>query len=276
MTRWRDLVSSGFVAALLCLTFSQSRAQSLWLPRDRPHGLLLEAAHPSIEHADPDFLTGAAYLGARVELGSVALVAEIPYARFSGLFFDYNYFYYPYPAERSTIGNPYFGFEVQPPGSPFFVELGARAPLADDGEGPATITGRYTDPSRSDAFAPNAVPIHLVVNVREVTPGRLLARLRLGTVLVIPEEGGRDSRLSAVFAWQIGYEGSCVRLGSAISGTTLLNYGDNLGSETTTELEVHGDFGTWAVRPGIDLRLPFGGLANTVPLVLGVSVGAAF
>jgi hypothetical protein len=276
MTRWRDLVSSGIVATLLCLTFSQCRAQSLWLPRDRPHGLLLEAAHPSIEHADPDFLTGAAYLGARVELGSVALVAEIPYARFSGMFFEYYYGYLYYPAEDNTIGNPYFGFEVQAPGSPFFVELGVRAPLADDQGGLATITGRYTDPSRSDAFAPNAVPIHLVVNVRELTPGRLLARLRLGTMLIIPEEGGRDSRLFAVFAWQIGYEGSCVRLGSAISGTSELSYGDNVGSETTTELEVHGDFGTWVVRPGIDLRLPFGDVANTVPLVLGVSVGAVF
>jgi hypothetical protein len=42
------------------------------------------------------------------------------------------------------------------------------------------------------------------------------------------------------------------------------------------QLEVHADFGPWTLRPGLDLRMPMGSLGSGVPVILGLSVAAAF
>jgi hypothetical protein len=148
-----------------------------------------------------------------------------------------------------------------------------------DGQWDVVTLGSYAEHSRVGVFVPSTVPVNLVFNIRQVTAAGLLTRLRFGPVLSIPTENTdvRDLELYAVFGWQIGYEGKAVRVGAAITGQSFLTEGyPPLGVRTRSQFEFHADFGSWVVRPGVDLRLPIGSAANLVSLVIGGSVGASF
>jgi hypothetical protein len=254
-----------------------ARAQSIWLPRDRSHGVLLEILHNRLEYWDSDFPTGSVYLGARFAVSqTVAIVGEVPYTR--AVATDDFYFGELTVVSGETIGNPYLGIEINPSGSDFFVELGARAPLMGKDEpddiafhGPGFVASR-ADQGRFDAFAASTVPIHLVFNVRHVTDAGLLTRLRFGPVLAIPTENEdvREIELHASYGWQIGYEGKGVRVGGAITGQSLLTtIYETLGKRTRTQFEFHADFGNWTIRPGLDIRLPIGTYADVVSVAYG-------
>ena len=270
----------------LCSLTASADAQSIWMPRDRQSAVLLEALHPSIEGIDPSFPTGALFLGARIGLGeSWAITAELPYAR-CGDFTGGGIFLSGFPS-GSTVGNPYLGAELNATGD-VLVELGARLPLADDDEPIASLVGVSADGSRRLAFAPqtflgfipiayDAITAQTLFNVRHVTSEGLLARVRLGPAIAVPTEDGPDPEVLAIYAVQMGYEGRSVRVGGAFSGSSHLTEDDeNLGTRTTTQLEIHADFGSWKVRPGVELKMPIGFAADLVPLVLGFSVGASF
>lgn len=112
-----------------------------------------------------------------------------------------------------------------------------------------------------------------------MTPAGLATRLRFGPILAIPtsETSYRDLELYAVFAWHVGYEAEKVRIGSGFGGRTwLTNGGYSIGSTTQSQFEIHAEFGAWTVRPGVDLRVPIGSAANSVPAVFGISLGASF
>jgi hypothetical protein len=261
-------------------------AQSIWMPRDKEWGLLLELLHPSIEGIDSEFPTGALYLGARIGVGEkLALVAEVPYAHSEPVITG-GIFLGDFPSS-STVGNPYLGVELRA-SSDVFVELGARAPLTADDEDRATLIGTSADGSRRLAFsqegtffyfplAYDAVTAQTLFNIRHVTPEGLLTRIRLGPAIVVPTEDGPDTEVYALYALQMGYEGRVVRAGGAFSGWSLVSADQgNLGQRTATQVELHADFGPWLVRPGVDLKMPIGSRAGLVPVVLGISVGASF
>jgi hypothetical protein len=265
---------------VLAVTFAwlvpSAYAQSIWFPRDRDRAILLEVLHTYFEDVDTDLATGSAFLGGRFALSpSATLVLELPYARVDATIEGFGSF----DVNSSTVGNPYAGVELRLGESGFFTELGARAPLTSDEEGDAAFTGTYADQSRFDAFVPDYVSLHGVFNLRQVSSSGLLTRLRFGPVVMYPTEDGpfNDTELFAVFAWQIGYEGAALRVGSAISGTSLLTEdGPPLGRRTVTQFEFHADFGSGTIRPGVDLKLPIGSAASTVPVVYGISLAAAF
>ena len=106
------------------------------------------------------------------------------------------------------------------------------------------------------------MPGMAALNVRTAVTSGVGARLRFGAVLTIPTESGPDKELYGVFAWVIGYEGRYVRIGSALSGVSLLTAesqtNPNLGSRTFTPFEFHADFGRGKFRPGAELRVPLG------------------
>lgn len=269
-----------WMVPVLAVTFASpmpsADAQSIWSPRDQDHAIHLEALHTSFEDVDTDLATGAAFLGARFSLTpSATLVFELPYARVDATIEGFGSF----DVNSSTVGNPYGGLEVRMGESGFFAELGARAPVTSDEEGDAAITGTYADRSRFHAFIPDYLSLQGIFNLRQVTPSGVLTRLRFGPVLMLPtgDSGFNDTELFAVFAWQIGYEGASVRVGSAISGTSLLTEDwPPLGTRTLTQFELHADFGSGTIRPGVDLKLPIGPAATDVSLVYGISLAAAF
>jgi hypothetical protein len=127
---------------------------------------------------------------------------------------------------------------------------------------------------RQDAFLPKVVSINAAFNLREVTPSKVAYRLRLSPVLTIPtDNASTDPELFAVYSFQIGYHGSQGRFGGGMSGRALFteDFG-NLVTRTLNQLELHADFLSGSIRPGLDLRLPLGSLSEFVPVALGASI----
>ncbi len=263
----------GFVAPLtigLCLAPGVARSQSLWLERDHVTTIRAEAHHVDVENTNEKLLTGVAFLDVRHELSPKAsIVGELPYARYETSGEEF----LPEGLSESSIGNPYLGVEITGSDSPFFGEIGVRAPVMSDQDIAAEFTGLFSDLSRAFAFFPNTVPISAILNLRTPSDSEIRARLRFGPTLTIPTESGPDTELYGVYAWQIGYEGRSVRVGSALSGWVLLteDFG-NLGSRTLTQFEFHADFGAARVRPGAEFRVPLGAAASFTSSVVGLSL----
>lgn len=279
MYRRLSLLAATLTVALSLLTGAKpASGQSLWIPRDGKQALMVELLRPSLEGIDAAFLSPAIFVSSRLAFSSnFTFVGEIPYSHHkstqTGTDFDGNEI--TIEESSSTIGNIYLGVEGAVTSSPIFGELGVRIPLTSEDEGFAQFRGLVSDVARWEAFYEDAVSIQAGFNLREVTPTHVAYRLRLSPTLVIPTEGGLDSELFAIYAWQIGYEGRVVRVGGALGGRVLLteNFG-NLGERSTNQFEFHADFGPWKIRPGFELRLPLGELSEAVPVVLGVSISA--
>lgn len=235
-------------------------AQSLWLDRDHATTILLEADHVDMVVTDEKLLTGVVFLDVRHEIApGKALVVELPYTRMATPFEPFN----DVDFTQSSVGNPYLGVEIGGD-SPLFGEIGARAPLMSDNprDTGARFVGLFSDLTRSFAFFEDAVPIQAALNLGTPITSDVRARLRFGPTLTIPTVSGPDTELYGVFAWEIGYVGRYARIGSALSGWTLLTRDTGtLGSRTFTQFEFHADFGGGRIRPGAELRVPFGFIA---------------
>lgn len=276
----------GALALFLALHATPAAAQSLWIPRDRDHAVMLEFLRPNQEGIDGDLFSGAAFLSGRFSVSPfAAIVVELPFAREKGklrypvLLPDYAY--YPTGATSGTVGNVYVGVESKPHSIPVFWELGVRLPLAPDvsKNRPARIAGSFADVTRSDAFVPRVVVVLATFNVGELAPSEIEYRLRLSPLLDIPTGDRYEEKIDAYmhYAWQIGYHGSQARVGTAISGRAHLihNYG-NLGRTSVNQLELHADFLPGSIRPGLDLRLPLGSGGDSVSVVLGASISGSW
>jgi hypothetical protein len=267
----------GFLATVVATAPSPAAAQPLWMPRESDHTITLEMLRPNLEDVDAKFLSAAYFLSGRVAVSpTVAVVGELPFSNHKSSYMSTDSFGNEILEEVSsaTIGNPYLGLEARVASGPVFVEFGARPPLASDEEDEAVITGIYSDATRWAAFLPDFVLVEAAFNVREVTPSKIAYRLRLSPVLAIPTEGGGlDPELFAIYSFLIGYHGSKARIGGGMSGQALVSedFG-NLGQRTVNQLEIHADFLSGSLRPGLDLHLPLDTFANFVPVVLGVSV----
>jgi hypothetical protein len=287
------------LASLVALGPPPAAAQSLWIPRDRDHAVMLEYLRPAQEGINGDLFSGAAFLSGRVSLSPhVALVAELPMARergrwsgyymYPGYYDPYDYYYpygplyYPSPSSRVSAGNPYLGVESRPGSIPIFWEFGFRAPLASEKNEnyPAVATGFLADVTRSDAFQPRTWTVQTAFNVAETSESGVDYRLRLSPLLDIYSSrygGTRWAYLYAVYAWEIGYRGAAARVGTAISGRTLLNhtYG-NVARNSLNQIELHADFLSGPVRPGLDFRLPLAQGAYAVAGIAGGSVSMSW
>jgi hypothetical protein len=260
-------------AAAIAAASPPAAAQSLWMTRDTDRTVMFEMLRPNIEGVDADFLSAAFFLSGRAVISSsAAVVGEIPYANHKG---HQTFVGFPGEIETSanTLGNPYVGIEAHPGSSPIFVELGGRIPLTSDEEFEAVITGAYSDLVRLDAFLPKVVSIVSAINIGETTPSKIAYRLRVSPVLDIPTEGNLDSELFAIYSFLIGYHGTKARVGGGLSGRALVTEGgSNIGERTLSQLDIHADFLSGAVRPGLELHVPLGDVSSSIPVVIGASI----
>lgn len=262
-------------ALLVIATFSSpAAAQSPWMARDGEYTLMLEFLHPTIEGVNSELFSGAFFLAGRGRFSSsISVVGELPFARHKSTA-DFSSF----ETSSSSIGSPYVGLEMKLASGPAFLELGVRPPLASDSEAPATTTGLLADVTRWEAFFPDAFSVVGAFNVREVTPSKLAFRLRVSPTLVIPTDNssGDEAILFAIYSFQVGYHGSMARIGAGMSGRSEITnefFGlTNLGARSATQFEVHADFLSGQIRPGLDLHVPLGEFGEIVPAVLGASV----
>jgi len=248
------------------------------MAREGDHTVSLEMLRPSLEGVDAKFLSAAFFLSGRMLVADhVAIVGELPYVshKSTQMGTDFNGFEILQEFSSTTIGDPYVGLETRAESSPIFAELGARIPLASEDEVEAVLTGFVADVVRQDAFLPKVVSINAAFNLREVTPSKIAYRLRLSPVLAIPSKDAtfEDPEVFAVYSFQIGYHGPLARVGGGMSGRALMtDNGGNLGDRTLNQLELHADFLSGSIRPGLDLRLPLGTLSEFVPVALGASL----
>jgi hypothetical protein len=229
--------------------------------------------HPNVEGLNSDDFSGVFYLDGRVGLGEhLALVGELPYVDIRPNGGTANDYYYYGDDFGASVGNPYLGLETKSSTSPIFVELGFRAPLADEDQWISLLVGQVVDQSRWNAFLANRSSIQAAFNLREVTPQHIAYRLRLSPVLTMPSDGG-DTDLWGQYAFDVAYQGSWARIGAGMSGNMLLtdDYG-NLGTRAESQIDLHGDFLSGPIRPGLSVRLPMGAPANLVPVVVGFTL----
>lgn len=252
-------------------------AQSLWMQRDADHTVAFEFLRPSLEDYDSDVLSGAFFLSGRAALSPrIAIVGELPYVSHSSTLRGTDFLgnEITVSTSSSTIGNPYVGMEARLGNGPAFLELGARPPLASDEEFEAFLTGFTSDVTRTMTFLPDVASIQVGINLREITPSKLAYRVRLCPTVAIPTgDNNADTELFTMYSFQIGYHGSAVRVGGGMSGEALVTEDSgNLGSRTRNQLEIHADFLSGPIRPGLDLHIPLGNEADLVPDVVGLSV----
>ena len=256
------LIAFGFAFAA-----ATASAQSLWMPRGNDHGVMIEVVKPSLDGVDEKFASLATFIATRTPPSSgISLVAEISFAR-SAIS----------TVTSFTFGNLYFGMEAGGRSTPLFGELGIHLPTAAGADGDAWITGLVSDLTRREAFFNNVLSVNAALNARRVTSKGVFYRLRLSPVLTIPAEELGDPELFAVYSGQIGYEGSALRLGVGLIARTLVT--EDIGSfadRSETQAEFHADFGSGAARPGFDLKIPLGDLGETVPVVVGASLGFSY
>lgn len=274
----RSCFLTATLAAVVSLSAGANLAfgQSRWIPRDGKRAVAVEFLRPSMEGIDAGLFNSATFVSGRVEASpNFAFVGELAYASHEssqeGTDVNGNEITLKYSS--GTIGNVYLGVEGGPNSSPIFMELGVRLPLVDGDQELAQETGLIADISRWEAFFYKAITIQTAFNVREITSSNVEYRLRLSPALSVPTEGPGDPELFGLYSLQIGYHGSLARLGTAVSGRILVteDFG-NLGQRSLNQLELHADFGPWAIRPGFDLHLPLDSWGISVPVVLGASL----
>jgi hypothetical protein len=262
--------------ALTLMLVEAAHAQSIWIPRDRDRSITVAAAKTSLEHVDEKAFSPVLTLTSRQPLGSrMFWVVEIPYAHLSVR----EEFMVPFSwKEGSAFGNPYAGVEIHAASGPLFGELGVRAPLFGDDEPGVANLGLGSNLQVFEAFLPNTFSIEPAINFREATESHMAYRLRLSPTVTIPTKKGSyqnrpDTELWAAYSFQIAYEATVARVGTALSGRLLLTEDYwNLGQRTVNQFELHADVGSGAIRPGFDLRLPLGEEAAVFPVVWGLSL----
>lgn len=259
-------------------------AQSIWIDPGLGDALTLEALKPNLEGEGATLTTSVHFVGIRLSAGqNLRLVAEAPFAygdvkeEADGL---------PEGVEKATLGNPYLGIEWVPStGSPFFVELGARAPLASDlfvdetlEEGNfGTAIGLLTEfGTRAEAFLPDIVPLSAMANywlrLSEGEAAGLALRLRGGPVTWIPTDGG-DVELLGVYSAQLWYQGAGFSLGGGYVGRGILTDEDASFDEATVH-QVGGSANLTLGRlvPGLQFRVPLDE-EDGVDFIAGLNLG---
>jgi len=255
-------------------------SQPLWLDRSHDKTVALEILKPDFDDEYNTTFTSslAVFLSLRYPIGKkVLLVAELPFVHSKAEFFGYD-------KSDNSIGNPYLGLEIRGEGSPFFAEVGVRAPLTqeeEDGElNVAAIVGAMIDQvDRLEAFAPDYLPITGMVNYQHKDPSGFVFRLRSGPAFLIDtdkqeREDATESFL--LYSAQAGYESKQISVDAGLSGRwwlTTEEY-DTFGERTIHQFGLTTSIGLGIVRPGLQIRLPLDkDLTEFLDLVFGVNLG---
>lgn len=272
-TKAQKFATRALPAILLAVFPAFLSAQSIWTDQDRSNGMWLEVLRPNLE-GDRDLTPGTStwFLGGRWNAGpDLNLIVELPFA--------HGELENVAPGQISeasnAVGNPYLGMEWGPKGSPFHVEFGARAPLADADEFGA-MTGLFSDfVLRADAFVDDFVPVTAMGNHTYRHPSGFMTRLRVGPALWVATEDEVDSELFARYTAQAGYDTRRLTvLGGFLSRTLLTEEDVDFGERSVHQVGVTARAKLDRVQPGLLVLLPVDDdLSGEVDYTLGVTLG---
>lgn len=275
--RRNDRTSSGAVMIAIVmfgLGASALDAQTIWQEQSRPKSLWLEVMRPSLDGNDG--LTAAStawFAGARFPVSSnLNAVVELPFA-YGNIGGDVTT---PIEQDNATIGNPYLGIEWTPSSSSFFIEAGARAPLAsnsDEALNLGVLVGLFSEIGyRAEAFVPEIIPVSAWANYLHRWENGALIRLRAGPGVWFSTDGLDTTTTEGVasYSGQIGYEGSRFGLLGGYVGWAMFTEDTRAIHHLATSANVN----MGRVRPSVHLRVPILEGDNDVrDFVLGLGLG---
>jgi hypothetical protein len=235
-------------------------AQMPWTANLPARGVAFDILRPSFREGFTSATGAAAFISGRLPTGGVAIRVELPLA------------YGSMDNSSFSFGNPYVGVETARETGLIF-ELGARGPLASDGE-IATQVGALSDIDRYFAFAPDVATIEGRVRWRLRDTSGFTFDAGGGPSTLFPTQGGGDDiELILHHHMMAGYNGKDVWVLLGFAGWTFIT--EDLGGvgERTID-EVGASFGlTGKVRPAFHVLVPLDNDFNSaVGVVFGVGV----
>lgn len=273
MFRRNDRSASGAVMIAIVmfgLGASALDAQSIWQEQSRPKSLWLEVMRPSLDGDDGlTAVSTAWFAGARFPVSSnLNAVVELPFA-YGNIGGDVTT---PIEEDNATIGNPYVGIEWTPSSSSFFIEAGARAPLASsDDLNLGVLVGFVSEIGyRAEAFVPEILPVSVWANYLHRWEDGLLIRLRAGPGVWFSTGDLTTTEGVASYSGQFGYESSRFGLLGAYVGWAPLTE----DARAIHHLAGSANVNIGRVRPSVHLRVPIlEGDNDGRDFVLGLGLG---
>lgn len=247
-------------------------AQSIWLNQGQENKVIaVEFLKPNFDGEDnTTFATSAIFLSARLPLSKrLVFVGELPFAHVGFEDFD---------DSQSAVGNPYVGLEIHNPDTPFFAELGLRAPLAsnDVDKVGALGVGLITDFDRAEAYIPDVFTVLGRVNYHRTSASNIVFRLRGGPTLWLDTGDAIDeTEFFLDYSAQVGYEGALISLIGGVTGRLIISEEDlDLGERTVHQLGAAASLNLGTVRPGVHVRFPLDdNLSQAIDFVYGIHLG---
>lgn len=276
MQKAKSFLMKTLAAASLAALFpGSSPAQSIWLDRSHDKTAAVEFYIPNFTDEGISTSTWIGFLSVRMPLSDqLRFAGEMPFAHSS---FESSLFF---PGEsQNTIGNPYLGLEIGRQGSPFFAEIGARAPLASEGNSGAALAGIITDFDRFEAFMPNTVPITGMLNYYHKDPSGFALRLRGGPSLLLYTDGDSDNTSDWFLGYsaQAGYETQRASVMAGVTGRANMSGDGDFGERSLHQFGANASMGFGRIRPGLHFRFPLDDdLKESLDFVFGANLAIQF
>lgn len=254
------------VAALSFLAVPAT-GQSFWLDHESG-GVSLEVMRPTLSEGDLTFFSFAAFATAAARIGeSTLLVVELPFSRSQPDFEGAD--------AETALGNPYIGIQSAPAErTGLRGSIGARIPLASDGNLAAT-TGLLSAPTdRYEAFIPDLAAVEAAGRYVGALGEAAYAAARFGGVVEVPTDGG-DVEFFAKYGAKVWTAPGELSAGLGVSGLYWVTSESELAfaDRTLHELGLWIDYAFGGIRPGVRVQIPLGGeLSDFVDQVVGLYV----
>jgi hypothetical protein len=237
-----------------------------------PRGASLDLFRPAFNGGGTSTLTTINQLNLRWRVGSVALVAELPFviAKADGA-----------TSGATLMGNPFLGVASNP-SSAWIGELGIRIPVVKVSSPEADFAqtvGVFGDFTDFEAYANDILTTRATFGYRHRTPNHVAVRVALRPTLMSPTgDNMGDSELFLDYGAQVGYESDRVRVGAAFNGRAWATESDlSFGERTVHELGLGAAMTFGRFRPGLLLRVPLDrDLTEMVSTALGVKLELTF
>jgi hypothetical protein len=255
-----------FIAALSTRASAQTLSQE-WM---RDGVFSIDVMRPFFDDDDPDF-PSSGFFNLRLPLGSVALLADLPYATVNTPTITGG------TVNSRAIGNIMIGVEGRRGNIALTGSI--RLPTAPLGE-PALGLGSFGDVHRFEAFFPDQLSLRGGLNYRPARTNAVNADLGAALVILVEsdEETVGESEAFIDYGILFVHRPRAWGVSGGLAGRALITEGElTFDQRTAHEVRFTVDYTTSRVRPYLGATIPLDeGARDIVPWVLRVGLQVAF
>lgn len=237
--------NSILILNLVLVTALPCTAQTLTPEPFSNRSIGIELIHPFFDDDDVEFPTFAATISARLPIGSVHLLADLPFAVYND---DFD--------SSQGLGNVMVGVEAMLGGGTYYATL--HVPTASSGE-VANFMALLADFHRAEAWAPDATTLSFGGIMRERGENNSGLEYQLGAA-IIGSSADTDDDLELVLDYgaQYVYRPGAVGLTLGLQGRAFLTTeGDgSFADRTFHEVRTRVDYTAGRVRPALGIAIP--------------------